>query len=157
MLQFADAAVTDARAHALLTEYFEDRARSFPAEQGVYSINFPASARFTPPHGLFVLVLRNEDAVGCGGARQLDAKGAGAVRYEIKHLWIQPHARGSGAGRALLADLEARARALGATEVVLDTNSSLLAAGGLYRTSGYQEIAAYNDNPNATNWFRKAL
>jgi hypothetical protein len=41
--------------------------------------------------------------------------------------------------------------------VVLDTNSSLLAAGGLYRTSGYQEIAAYNDNPNATNWFRKAL
>ena len=33
----------------------------------------------------------------------------------------------------------------------------LEAAGELYRTSGYETIDAYNDNPNATDWYRKAL
>ncbi|TPW94776.1 PadR family transcriptional regulator, partial [Schumannella luteola] len=45
----------------------------------------------------------------------------------------------------------------GATEAVLDTNANLTAAGSLYRTSGYVEIPPYNDNPNATTWFRKEL
>ncbi len=40
---------------------------------------------------------------------------------------------------------------------MLDTNASLAAAQGLYRTTGYREIAAYNDNPNATHWFAKDL
>jgi GNAT superfamily N-acetyltransferase len=157
MLQFADVAVTDARARALLTEYFDDRAGSFPADQGAYQINFPEPAQFVSPAGVFLLVLQDDHALGCGGARRLDTKIAGAVRYEIKHLWIQPGARGGGSGRALLAELEARAQALGATELVLDTNASLQAAGRLYRTSGYHEIPPYNDNGNATNWFRKVL
>jgi hypothetical protein len=32
---------------------------------------------------------------------------------------------------------------------VLDTNATLEAAQGLYRSSGYLEVAPYNDNPNA--------
>jgi hypothetical protein len=40
---------------------------------------------------------------------------------------------------------------------VLDTNESLEAAAGLYRTHGYESIQPYNDNPNATDWFRKPL
>ena len=55
----------------------------------------------------------------------------------------------------MLARLERRALALGATEFVLDTNASLEAAAGLYRSSGYDTIPAYNDNPNATDWYRK--
>jgi hypothetical protein len=46
---------------------------------------------------------------------------------------------------------------LGATELVLDTNASLEAAAGLYQSSGFLDVPAYNDNPNATNWYRKEL
>ena len=40
---------------------------------------------------------------------------------------------------------------------MLDTNATLEAAQSLYRTSGYDEIEPYNDNPNATHWFGKSL
>ncbi|WP_426515730.1 GNAT family N-acetyltransferase [Diaminobutyricibacter sp. McL0618] len=79
------------------------------------------------------------------------------VRYEIKHLWVDPAYRGLGLGRSILSELEDRARGFGATEVVLDTNFSLEAAGALYRSSGYEAIEPYNDNPNATDWYRKVL
>jgi ribosomal protein S18 acetylase RimI-like enzyme len=78
-------------------------------------------------------------------------------RGEVKHLWVRPAARGTGVGRALLADLERRAAAFGATEVVLDTNERLEAAQALYRSTGYREVEPYNDNPNATHWFAKGL
>ena len=42
-------------------------------------------------------------------------------------------------------------------ELVLDTNASLEAAGGLYRSSGYVDIEPYNANPNATNWYGKRV
>ncbi len=57
----------------------------------------------------------------------------------------------------LLAELEARAIGFGATHAVLDTNASLEAAAGLYHSHGYESIEPYNDNPNATNWYGKAL
>jgi len=53
--------------------------------------------------------------------------------------------------------LERRAAELGATEIVLDTNERLEAAQSLYRSSGYVEVEPYNDNPNATHWFRKVI
>ena len=93
--------------------------------------------------------------VGCGGIRRIEDGPDGAVRYEVKHLWLQPHTRGLGHGRALLAELERRALLLGAIELVLDTNASLEAAGGLYRSSGYVDVEPYNDNPNANVWLRK--
>ncbi|HEY5223183.1 MAG TPA: GNAT family N-acetyltransferase [Microbacteriaceae bacterium] len=162
MVRFIDTDVTDARAHALLTDYFADRTRSFPVTQGGYSTNFPDRAAFTPPAGVFLVVVTDssddsDDAVGCGGIRRIEVGATGGARYEVKHLWLKPQARGSGAGRALLNELEARARGFDATELVLDTNVSLVAAAGLYRSSGFHEIAPYNDNPNATTWFRKSL
>ena len=75
----------------------------------------------------------------------------------MKHLWLAPAARGRGAGRRLLEELERRAVEFGARELVLDTNASLEAAGGLYRSSGYVDIEPYNANPNATNWYGKRV
>ncbi|HWU59870.1 MAG TPA: GNAT family N-acetyltransferase [Microbacteriaceae bacterium] len=157
MVEFEDAPVTDERAQSLLHEYFADRASSFPAEQGQYTVTMPDPARFTPPKGIFILLNDADGSFGCGGARRLRTEPGQPIRYEIKHLWVQPRARRTGAGRALLAELERRAIAFGAQELVLDTNVSLAAAGSLYRTSGYREIAPYNDNPNATTWFAKQL
>lgn len=151
MTTFRSVPVTDATAHALLTEYFAFRASTFPNPSG-YVTTFPSPAAFTEPEGVFLLVELDGAAVGCGGIRSL-----GNGRFEVKHLWLRPEAQGRGLGRALLDELERRARLLGATELVLDTNASLAAAGGLYRSSGYVDIEPYNDNPNATNWYLKVL
>ena len=143
--------ITDATAQALLTEYFAYRAATLPTPSG-YRATFPEPAQFAAPDGVFVVVHEFGEAVGCGGIRRLEG-----TRCELKHLWLRPLARGRGLGRALLGELERRAKGLGATELVLDTNASLEAASGLYHSHGYETVAAYNDNPNATDWYRKAL
>jgi GNAT superfamily N-acetyltransferase len=147
---YREASVDDPDAHALIAEYFDMRAETFPT--GDYSPVFPQASNFTPPAGVFLVVVEDGEDVGCGGIKRLSPE-----RYEIKHLWIQPRMQGRGLGKALLFELERRALAFGATEVVLDTNASLTAAGSLYRSNGYEEIPPYNENPNATTWFRKVL
>ena len=151
MPQFRPFSVTDVLARELLTEYFSYRAESFPTPAG-YVTTFPTAEQFEPPHGVFVVIEQSGNVVGCGGIRQLDPG-----VFEVKHLWVRPDGRGAGLGRQLLGELERRARAWGATALVLDTNESLAAAGGLYRSSGFATVAPYNDNPNATTWYRKEL
>ncbi len=158
MLRFREADVTDPEAHALLEAYFAERAAGFPAAQGAYAPTWPTRAQFTPPAGVFLVVDDDGDAVGCGGVRRIQRRPeTNEVRFEVKHLWLAPAARGRGEGRRLLDELERRAREFGAEELVLDTNASLEAAGGLYRSSGYVEIEPYNANPNATHWYGKRL
>ena len=163
MVSFADVAVTDATAHRMLSDYFAERAETFPSSQGAYRTAFPDPGQFVAPNGVFLLAYDEGVEVGCGGIRELRVPlsetedGVPIVRYEIKHLWVTPSRRGNGYGRAILVELEQRARGFGATEVVLDTNASLEAAGALYRAHGYESIQPYNDNPNATDWFRKRL
>ena len=149
---FRAASVTDPDAHELLAEYFAMRAAGFDPVAGSYRTVFPDPARFTEPAGVFLVVDAAGSPAGCGGIRMLDAD-----RAEVKHLYLRDTVRGRGWGRLLLAELERHARELGATEAVLDTNVALEAAGSLYRSSGYVEIPPYNDNPNATTWFRKEL
>ncbi|CAN5213328.1 hypothetical protein BH09ACT5_BH09ACT5_06290 [soil metagenome] len=156
MVTFRETPVTDPTSHALLAEYFSYRERTFPSAAG-YVTTFPSPEQFIQPDGVFLVVDVEDESVGCGGIRSLGAGRAGGRRFEVKHLWLRPAVQGHGLGRALLAELERRARLLGATELVLDTNSSLEAAGGLYRSSGYVDIEPYNDNPNATNWYLKEL
>ncbi len=134
----------------LLTEYFALRAHTF--EGGEYRTVMPDPERFTPPAGVFLLVQDDFGPVGCGGVRMLEPN-----RAEVKHLYLRDRTRGKGWGRELLAELEARAVGLGARVIVLDTNATLEAAQGLYRSSGYLEVEAYNDNPNATHWFSKDM
>lgn len=150
MPDFTPVPVTDPTAHELLAEYFSSRELSFVG--GTYQVTFPVPEQFDPPAGVFVVVSDGDRAVGCGGIRRLSPG-----RYEVKHLYLRPETRGKGWGRELLADLERRAAEFGAIEVVLDTNATLTAAGGLYQSMGYVGVEPYNDNPNATNWYRKDL
>lgn len=151
MPQFRAVPVTDALAHELLTEYFSYRAESFPTPSG-YVTTYPVSEQFEPPRGVFLLIEDAGRVLGCGGIRQLSSG-----RFEVKHLWVRPQGRGAGLGRQLVAELERCACEWGASELVLDTNESLAAAGGLYRSSGFETCEPYNDNPNATTWYRKQL
>jgi GNAT superfamily N-acetyltransferase len=162
MSVFREASVSDDAALALLTEYFSARAEDFPAGPAAYRTVFPSPEAFEPPQGVF-LIAEGEDLagdaadVGCGGIRRIGPSPTGAERFEVKHLYVQPHTRGTGLGRALLTELEERAKALGAEEIVLDTNASLEAAARLYAGAGYSPIPPYNDNPNATNWYAKPV
>lgn len=153
MLTFSPAAVDTEPAATLLGEYFTSRELGFTG--GKYRVFTPDPAVFTPPAGVFLVAEEDGQAVGCGGVRRIADAADGAIRFEIKHLWLRPSTRGKGYGRAMLTALEERAVELGATRLVLDTNASLEAAGGLYRSSGYVDVPAYNDNPNATNWYAK--
>ena len=158
-MRFREVDVTGAEALALLEAYFAERAAGFPAEQGRYRPTYPTAEQFTPPAGVF-LVVEDEDGevIGCGGVRRIQRRPETLeVRFEVKHLWLAPSTRGRGVGRRLLQELERRAVGFGAQEVVLDTNASLEAAGGLYRSSGYVDIEPYNANPNATNWYGKRV
>lgn len=162
MLQFVEVPVSDAAAQELLSEYFAERAAGFPPEQGVYQPTFPLPEHFVRPAGQFLLAREGDpgddgELLGCGGIRRIQRADAGLVRFEVKHLYLRPAARGRGFGRALLAELERRALELGAEEIVLDTNANLESAGELYRRAGYRDIAAYNANPNATNWYGKPV
>ena len=53
--------------------------------------------------------------------------------------------------------LESRAAAEGVRVVRLETNKTLTEAIGLYRSAGYREIGAFNDEPYAHHWFEKNL
>ena len=65
MLRFRDAAVTDPDSHRLLGDCLAERAAGFPPEQGEYRPTWPTTAQFTPPAGVFLLVLDDEGrAVG---------------------------------------------------------------------------------------------
>jgi ribosomal protein S18 acetylase RimI-like enzyme len=105
-----------------------------------------------PPHGLFLVAIRQSEPIGCGGLKwHVDGP------PEIKRLWTAPAARGLGLGRRLLTDLERLAAAAGASSVRLDTNAALTEAIALYRSTGYRDIERYNDNPYAHHWFEKQL
>jgi len=157
-MRFREVDVTSAEAIGLLDSYFAERAAGFPPEQGEYRPTYPTAQQFTPPAGVFLVVEEGGEVIGCGGVRRIQRRpDTYEVRFEVKHLWLSPAARGRGAGRRLLGELERRAIEYGAEELVLDTNASLLTAGGLYRSSGFTTIEPYNTNPNATHWYGKRV
>jgi ribosomal protein S18 acetylase RimI-like enzyme len=72
-------------------------------------------------------------------------------------MWVAPTARGLGLGRRLLTELEARAAASGSEAIRLETNGALSEAIAMYRSCGYREVPAFNDEPYAQLWFEKRL
>lgn len=134
----------------LLKRYFDELALRFP--QGFEGgLDIPP-ADFKPPRGAFLVAYLRDRAVGCGALRDLSDRAA-----EIKRMWVDPSVRGRGVARRLLSELENVARQHGCLLVRLDTSAHLKEALALYRSSGYQEIDAYNDNSYAAHWFEKRL
>jgi len=105
-----------------------------------------------PPAGAFVVAYLHDEAIGCGAVKHR----AGGPS-DIKRMWLAEAARGLGLGRRLLTTLEQLARESGASVVQLETNNALVEAIGLYRSAGYEEVPAFNDEPFAHRWFSKPL
>ena len=77
---------------------------------------------------------------------------------DIKRMWLAEAARGLGLGRRLLADARAARRGTPArARVRLETSDLLVEAVALYRSAGYREVPAFNDEPFADHWFEKRL
>lgn len=74
-------------------------------------------------------------AIGCGALRDL---GDGA--FELKRMYVQPSHRGRRIGRRIIDELEAHARQLGATRMLLETGDLLAEAIRLYERAGYRRI-----------------
>ena len=141
-----------ALAAELLSRYYGELDSRFPAGfLPERTVSLP-SEELVVPQGAFLVAYLDGRAVGCGAVRKLDGNVA-----EIKRMWIDPDVRGRGIGRRLLASLEALGAELGCKVVRLDTSAHLPEAMGLYRSSGYREIPAYNDNLYAAHWFEKEL
>jgi ribosomal protein S18 acetylase RimI-like enzyme len=143
MLELAEpvAAADWALARSLIEEYrqalgvdlcFQDIARELAELEHEYA----------PPAGALLLARLGGRAAGCVALRRL-LPGTG----ELKRLYVVPAARGAGVGRALVARMLARARALGYARLRLDTLGSMHEAQALYRSLGFRPIAPYRFNP----------
>ena len=143
---------SSAQARWALTQYFDEIAERFPSGFDPGDGLESARVDFNPPKGAFVVAEIDGNTVGCGALHYHDA-----VTAEIKRMWVNPSSRGLGLGKRMLAQLEDRAAQAGRTRIVLDTNTTLTEAIGLYKTFGYMPTDRYNDNPYAEEWFEKVL
>lgn len=135
-----------------LRSYFEELDRRFEAGFDV-ARSLPAGRdELRPPHGLFLVARLRGQPIGCGGLRFHDG-----AAPDIKRMWVAPAVRGLGVGRRLLTDLEGRAAEAGHDCVRLETNRALVEAISLYRSSGYVEVSAFNDEAYGDHWFEKRL
>jgi len=142
----------DPAARACVRAYVEELGRRFDAGFDPARSLPAADQEMSPPAGVFLVATLHSEAVGCGGLKFHDGAPA-----EVKRMWVAPAARGLGLGRRLLTELESHAAAHGVTVLRLETNGSLAEAISLYRTSGYREVDAFNDEPYAHHWFEKTL
>ena len=119
-----------------------DPSRSIPADDDELRL----------PAGLLLVATLEEKPIGCGALKFHDDAPA-----ELKRMWVADSARGLGVGRRLLSELEQHAVEHGVHTIRLETNKSLVEAIALYRSAGYEEVPAFNDEPYAHHWFEKQL
>lgn len=135
-----------------LERYFRELGRRFEAGFDPKQSIVVDHAELVPPHGIFLVMRADGRAAGCGAVK----KTAPEVGY-IKRMWVDDSLRGLGLGRRLLEALEGAASGLGCTRVQLETNQALTEAIRLYRSTGYVEVAPFNEEPYAHHWFEKRL
>ncbi len=148
----APAAAASAEVQTCFSRYVAELDERFRTGFDVTRSNRADIADLTPPHGLVLLARVGDDPVGCG-AVLLHGDGIAT----LKRMWVAPRVRGTGLGRRLLVALEDQAARHGAAAIRLETNLSLTEAIAMYRSAGYQEVPAFNDEPYADHWFEKRL
>lgn len=118
--------------HALMTALFPPEA----------NLLLPVSA-LCGPDVAFFLARSDGRAVGCAALARRDGYA------EIKSLFVAPEARQAGVGAALLAHLEAAARADRVAMLRLETGTTLTAARALYTRAGFVPCGPFG--PYAAN------
>lgn len=122
--------------------------RQLIAELDTHLTSFPGNnflvldeADVAPDSGAFLVARLDGEPVGCGAIRLFD----GGRSAEVKRMWVRPEVRGASIGTAVLAELERRAIALGATRLALETADHLVAAIAIYERAGFTRCPCWGE------------
>ena len=105
----------------------------------------PASNHFldleqlSRPEIRFFVARRAGLPIACGALRVAEGYG------EVKRMYVDPRARGSGLGRAMLGAIEAQARLERISILRLETGIHQAEALALYRSAGYRDCPPFGD------------
>lgn len=132
-------------------QYYAELAERFEGGFEADAMPVPVSD-FAPPSGLLLVARLHGRPIGCGALRHHDGGNT-----DLKRMWVAREARGLGLGKRLLGELERRAGEAGARVVRLETNRALAEAIAMYRSSGYEEVEPFNEEPYGHHWFAKRL
>lgn len=103
---------------------------------------------YAPPDGALLVAEIEERVVGCVAMKRLDE-----TRCEMKRLFVDPKAHGSGVGKALARAVIERAQELGYRRMLLDTGPKQVEAQGLYRRLGFRDAQPYYEmSQDLRNW-----
>jgi len=140
IIQRAD--ILSAPARALIAALNAELSARYPEEGATHFRLDPGEV--ADGRGAFLIASSSGRPVGCGAVRRLEAETG-----EIKRMYVSPDARGRGVGRAVLTALEAEARALGITRLVLETGRRQIEAVALYERAGFSQIPAFGEYVNS--------
>jgi DNA-binding MarR family transcriptional regulator/GNAT superfamily N-acetyltransferase len=133
-------------------QYFDELDRRFDSGFDPAASLSAEDRDVVPPRGAFLVAFVDGEPVACGAVKAISADVG-----SLKRMWVSGAVRGLGVGRRMLEALEGQARELGLVTLRLETNRTLEEAIGLYRSAGFREVAAFNDDPYAHHWFEKVL
>ena len=103
-----------------------------------------------PGGRLYLALTENGEPAGCVAMTP-----AGPDCGELKRLYVRPAFQGQGLGRLLTERILQEARLCDYSAVRLDTLPPLRAAIHIYRSMGFYEIEAYNENPMGVSIYMK--
>ena len=146
-LDIAPEPLTSPVASALITDLNAELSALYPEPGATHFRLDPTEV--APGTGIFVVARWHGRPVGCGALRRVRepalVRELGLPAAEIKRMYVARDARGNGIGRALLDRLEAEARMLGISRLVLETGIRQVEAIALYRRAGFTTIPAYGE------------
>ena len=109
-----------------------------------------------PGNGALVVAWLDDTPSACGAWRRIDTAAARPDTGEVKRMWVDPSARGTKLGAAVLATLQTDARVQGITELRLETGEYLTAAVELYRRFGFEQCAPWGEYVGAEHSYTMA-
>jgi GNAT superfamily N-acetyltransferase len=136
---FVFASPTDLLARPLiedLTHEYDARYCDFYDSEGAAAemTRYPPEA-FAPPHGNFLLLIRDGETIAGGAFMRYDEATA-----EFKRIWTRRDLRRQGIAKKLLTELETQALRQGYARIFLTTGFRQPEAKGLYLTNGYTAL-----------------
>ena len=116
----------------------------------------PDLGAFTAKIPFFIVLIKEGEAIACGGLRLVD-EGADASVAEIKRVYVVPEARGQSNGVSYLLpkQLELHAVKLGWKTLRLQTDRNMFAANRFYERHGYSVVPNYGeyfDSPTTVSY-----
>ena len=118
----------------LTWEYATRYGSYFGEPPGAEMSRYPAEL-FAPPHGNFLLLLRDGRAIAGGAFKRYDERTA-----EMKRIWTHSDFRRQGLARRIVVELELQAVRQGYGRIFLTTGFRQPEAKGLYLETGYTPL-----------------